>query len=1069
LNQEFVTLFQAGRYQEALALEERALEIFEKTRGPEHPDTLAILSNLGGVYRITGAYERALPLLQRALQAREKVLGPEHPDTAASLNNLGLLYYAMGRYHQALPLHRRALEIREKVRGPEHADTANSLNNLAALFQALGDYRQALPLYRRVLQIRERGCGPEHPLVAVSLHNLAAVHEYLAEYAQALPLYEGALKLREKALGPEHPETAGALDHLASLLVAMGTYDKALPLLQRALAIKEQVLGPEHPETAVTLNNLAVYYQTRGDYRQALPLSRRALAIKEKALGPEHPQTATSLNNLAGVYLELGAAAQALPLYRRALEITEKTLGPEHPQTAVCLNNLAVQHRVLGEYDQALPLYLRALEIREKSLGPEHPDLAAGLNNLALLYMVTGAVAEALPLCQRSLKIVEKSLGPGHAYNLALNNLGSLYLVSKDYETAAAYFRQSRHLPGLTEAALARGQPEEALKLLQEQSLTWRDPPLKQAQHQTQTGAALAGVGRLKDAALALRRAVAGVEDLRRLAPGEREGFFRAGIPGGLVRPYRGLVAALAEMSLKNEALPPDLREYGPEAKDAAFFFAEGAKARVLLEAMAQAAQRQSRAGIPEEWRRREEGLLQRLAALDKQWDQALEGGEEAGKEARAGKERLNLELKALVKELRRKYPVYAALHYPQPLPGADLPLQDNETLLEFALTDAAGYVFVVRRGGVKDLVKIPLGREELEAKVKAFMEPLVNRRPHDFSLEQARELYSLLLAGALKDVKESGRVIIVPDGVLGLLPFEALALKAGEGLKDSVFVGDRYSLSYYQSAAVLALKRTLKEERAGRLLFALGNPVFSPQDPRWTPGAGGEKTAAPAVRGKGQAAFKTLAAREEWGRTRSGGQGQELTYDPLPETEEEVRAIAGLLGVKAAPPDVLLNLQANETSLKKSPLQEYRYLHFATHADFPGQVQGIQEPFILLGQVGNEGRDNGFLTLGKVLGLKLRADLVVLSACLTGRGQVMEGEGVANFSRAFQHAGARSVVVSLWEVPSLEAVEGMILFYRHHKEGKPRSQALNLARRAIRAKYPQPFYWAVFILHGEG
>ena len=170
----------------------------------------------------------------------------------------------------------------------------------------------------------------------------------------------------------------------------------------------------------------------------------------------------------------------------------------------------------------------------------------------------------------------------------------------------------------------------------------------------------------------------------------------------------------------------------------------------------------------------------------------------------------LTAALKTLVQELRQHYPVYAALHYPQPLPAADLPLRENEVLLEFALGEAESFVFVVRKGGVKRLVKIPHGREELEAKVKAFMEPLINREPDRFSLKQAQELYSLLLAQALKEVKENDRVIIVPDGILGLLPFEALVLKKGTGLTDSVFVGDRYTLSYYQSAAVLALKRRL-------------------------------------------------------------------------------------------------------------------------------------------------------------------------------------------------------------------------------------------------------------------
>ena len=1146
-------LYQAGRYQEALPLQQRALEILETALGPEHPDTVIVLSNLAGIYRMAGAYDRSLPLFQRALQTREKILGPVHPDTATSLNNLATLYQDMGAYGQALPLYQRALQIREKVRGPEHPDTAHSLNTLAALHQAMGGYQQALPLYQRALKIREKALGPEHPLTATSLNNLAAVYVDLAAYGQALPLYERALKIREKVLGPEHPDTAGSLDNLAWLQEALGAYDQALPLYQRALEIREKVLGPEHPATAVSLGNLAGLYQARSDYQQALalyqralkitektlgpehpgtatslnnlallqqsmgayekalPLYQRALKIREKAEGPEHPDTANSLNNLGGLHRDLGAYEQALPLYqralgirekalgpqhldtanslfnlaeifsdlgaydqaqplyRRALEIVEKTLGPDHPKTALCLNNLAVQYRVMGEYDQALPLYRRALEIREKTLGPEHPDTAASLNNLALLYMVMGAYDQALPLYQRSLKIREKTLGPEHSHNVAINNLASLYLLRKDYETAEAYFRQSRHIAGLVEVALARGQPGEALKLLQDRSPTWRDLPVKQVQYYTQMGAALAGVGRLGDGALALHRAVEGAEDLRRRAPGERAGFFRAGIPGGFVRPYRSLVAALAEMSLKKEALPGELKEYGPEAKDAAFFFAEGTKARALLETMAQAARQQSRAEIPAELRQREEGLLNRLAALDNQWQQASKGGEEAVKEVQDRKAGLAAELKALIKELREKYPAYAALHYPQPLPAAALPLKENETLLEFALGENASFVFVVRKGGVKNLVKIPLGREALEAKVKAFMGPLINRRPDRFSLEQAQELYSLLLAGALGEVREKDRVIIVPDGILGLVPFEALVIRAGTGLQDSVFVGDRFTLSYYQSAAVLALKRTLKEERAGRLLFALGNPVFSPQDPRCTAGPGG-KTPAAGVRGGGPAAFRALADREEWGQiTRGGGQGRELRYEPLPETEDEVRAIAGLLGVKAAPPDVLLNLQANETIFKKSPVQDYRYLHFATHADFPGRVQGVREPFILLGQVGNEGRDNGFLTLSKVLDLQLKAEMIVLSACLTGRGKVMEGEGVVNFSRAFQHAGAQSVVVSLWEVASLEAVEFMTRFYGLLQEGKPRAEAMDLARRAMKAKYPQPFFWAVFILHGEG
>jgi tetratricopeptide (TPR) repeat protein len=1155
LGQQALELYQAGRYQEALPLQQRALELNEKILGPEHPETVTGLNNLAGIYEALGAFAKALALHQRALAIREKALGPEHPDTAASLNNLAALYWAMAAYDQALPLYQRALAIREKVLGPEHPNTSVSLNNLAMLYHSKGAYDQALPLFQRALAIREKVLGPEHPATATSLSNLAGLYEDqgaygkalplyqralkiaekalgpdhprtaiclnnlalqyrgLGDYNQALPLYQRALAIREKALGPEHPDTAVSLNNLAELYEAMGAYDQVLPLYQRALAIREKALGPEHPDTATGINNLAMFYETLGAYEKALPLYQRALSIYEKALGPEHPETATGLNNLARLhqamgaydlalpfyqralairekaqgpehaataislsslavlYENLGAYDQALPLQQRALKIHEKAVGPEHPDTASALNNLGALYKGVGAYDLALPLYQRALQIREKVLGPEHADTANILNNLAILYQIMGAFEQALPLYQRSLQIIEKSLGPEHPHAVvAVSNLGALYLARKDYKTAAAYFQRGRSTGGLVELWLAQGQPGKALKLLQEKTPTWRDYPTKQVQYYTQRGLALAGEGRLGEAALDLRQAVEGVEDLRRRAPGERAGFFQAGIYGGYVRPYRGLVTVLGEMSLKTEVLPPALREYGPGPQEAAFYFAESTKGRALLETMAQGARQQTRAEIPAELRQREDSLLNRLTALSAQREKALKGGEAAIKEVDDKKAGLTAELKTLVQELRQRYPVYAALHYPQPLPAADLPLKENEVLLEFALGDAETFVFVVRKGGVKGVVKIPCGREELAAKVKAFMEPLINRDPDRFSLPQAHELYALLLAQVLGEVKETDRVIIVPDGILGLLPFEALALKQGTGLKDTVFVGDRYTLSYYQSAAVMALKRTLKAPRAGRPLFALGNPVFSRQDARLAPeGQKGGPESTP-VRGASPAAFRALAASQEWGKTtRTGKTGEELVYPALPETEDEVLAIARLFAIEPSPPDVLLDLKANETILRQSPLPEYRYLHFATHADLPGRVQGIREPFLLLGQVGNTGQDNGFLTLSKVLGLKLKAEMVVLSACLTGRGTVMEGEGVVNFSRSFQHAGAQSVLVSLWEVASLEAVEFMTRFYGHLKEGKPRGEALQQARREIKAKYPQPFFWAVFILHGEG
>ena len=485
---------------------------------------------------------------------------------------------------------------------------------------------------------------------------------------------------------------------------------------------------------------------------------------------------------------------------------------------------------------------------------------------------------------------------------------------------------------------------------------------------------------------------------------------------------------------------------------------------------MAESHRGKAGAHIPPQLRQEEQSLINQLSLIDSDWELAYKQGEHALKDLKERKRIFTDQFNSLVKKLRDSYPRYAALHYPSPLPPENLPLKDNEVLLEYSLGRRAGYLFVVRKGGVKRLIKLPVKGKVLKEKVRNFLEPINAIDFKNFSVKQASELYQILLSEAFKDIKRGEKVIIVPDGILGLIPFEALVTKKGKGIKDSVYVGDRYIISYYQSATVLALQRTLKDVQAKRILFALGNPIYHKKDFRYTDFKQGKTRAAVSPKDREKFAFRGLSTGKKWGKTgKDATRGRELLYPPLFETETEVREIAEIFNVKPNPPDVLLGVNASETSFLKSPLHDYRYIHFATHADSLGNVQGVQEPFILLGQVENDKKDDGFLTLSEVLGLNLDAEIVALSACITGRGEVIEGEGVANFARAFQHAGARSILVSLWEVASMQAVDYMKSYYRHIKAGKSRGEALRLARGELKKKNPNPFFWAVFILHGEG
>jgi tetratricopeptide (TPR) repeat protein/CHAT domain-containing protein len=402
LNQQVSQLIEKGKYQEAIPIAKRAVEVAKRVRGSHRTETAVALNNLGFLYKKIGDYAKAVPLYQEALRICQEILGPEHPAMAVGLNNLAGLYWETHEYAKAEPLYQEALRIRQKVLGSENPDTASSLDNLALLYLDMHEYAKAEPLLQEALRIRQKVLSSEHPDTAQSFNNLALLYWTMGEYAKAEPLYQEALRIRKKVLGSEHPDTATSLSSLAALYRAIGEYAKAEPLYQEALRIFRKVLGEEHPDTAYSLNNLAVLYWGMGEYAKAEPLFQEALRIFRKVLGEEHPDAAYSLNDLAGLYLDMGEYAKAEPLYQEALRIRKKVLGSEHPDTATSLNDLAALYRAIGEYAKAEPLYQEALRIRKKVLGPEHPYTATSLDNLALLEFDLGRINEATALARRA-------------------------------------------------------------------------------------------------------------------------------------------------------------------------------------------------------------------------------------------------------------------------------------------------------------------------------------------------------------------------------------------------------------------------------------------------------------------------------------------------------------------------------------------------------------------------------------------------------------------------------------------------------------------------------------------
>jgi CHAT domain-containing protein/Tfp pilus assembly protein PilF len=954
-----------------------------------------------------------------------------------------LRLHATGHYADAVPWLERALATWEAALGKNHPDVAAPLNNLAVLYFAQGNHARVEPLYERALAIWEAALGKNHLHVATALNNLAVLYKAQGNHARAEPLYERALVIREAALGKSHPDVAASLNNLAGLYEAQGDYARAEPLAERALAIRGAALGVSHPDVAASLNNLAVLYKAQGNYGQAEPLYESALVIREAALGKSHPDVAASLNNLAGLYEAQGNYARAEPLYERALAIGEAALGVNHPDVAASLNNLAVLYFAQGNHARAEPLYERALAIWEVALGVNHPDVAASLNNLAVLYKAQGNYGQAEPLYERALVIREAALGKNHPNVAAsLNNLAELYGAQGDYARAELLVERAL---AIWEAALGKNHPHVATALnnlarfrLAQQHLSAALPLLKRAFSVSEAHLRQEVFGfseaRLADALRLLR---ANEESLYRLARAH---------PGNARVRQLALSAALLRKSRSVEEISNT--------------------SRIIYRGLGQG----------------ERETFERLSALRTQFATlSLNGpGQLAPAEYQRRLKGLSDQGDALEADLARSSEPLRALHaLPPPSAIVDrvaAALPKNSALVEFVAyrdrqTDELRYLALVlfAKGHTQALDLGPAGAIDHAARRlhDALAGPVEDYRP------AAQELYELAFRPLVPLLGKVRRLFLSPDGQLSLIPFAALS-------DGTDFLVDTFDLTYLTSGKDLL--RRPKDISPARSVVVLADPDFNSPPAASSP----PKEDTPAERSVSlERFFSTLRS--------------DLTdqpWPPLPGTRKEAEAIQRLLPEA----QLLLGHDATKEALLKLPTPGL--LHIATHGFFledapaaPAEVRAVKhfgavgesspkhrppDPLLRSGlvlagvhaseaQPGSRGREDSLVTALELAGLNLwGTQLVVLSACDTGRGDVKLGQGVYGLRRALVAAGAETVVTSLWKVNDETTRELMEGYYERLLAGKGRATALREAMKALRQKQPHPHHWAPFIVIGQ-
>jgi CHAT domain-containing protein/Flp pilus assembly protein TadD len=445
LNAQGKKLLAAGKYDEAIAAEEKSLAILEKTNAAGNAEIADALNGIGLIYSEKGDYKKAEQFFNRALEIYEKVFGEDHFFVAAVFNNLAANYRALGEFEKAEASYQRALTIDEEKFGADNLKVGTILGNLAYLYYVKGDYSKAEEPYNRSLAISEKHLGAESFDAAVTLNNLALLYRVRGDYAKAISFFQRAEAIAEKTLGADHPSVAKMLSNLATCYSDNGDYETAEQILKRVLAVREKTFGAESPDYASALNNLGTLYVNKRDYERAESFFQRALVIREKKLGSEHPLVAETLSNLADVYRTRSELGKVEPLLRRALEIIEKKFGKENASAAPILLNLGSLYFQTGDYKQAETFFQSSLATFEKSNGAAHPFTARPLASLAMLYAAKGDLAQALAFQEKYLAIRER--------NLELNlYIGSerqkfAYMESLSQDLSSAISLQTQFMP----------------------------------------------------------------------------------------------------------------------------------------------------------------------------------------------------------------------------------------------------------------------------------------------------------------------------------------------------------------------------------------------------------------------------------------------------------------------------------------------------------------------------------------------------------------------------------------------------------------------------------------------
>jgi len=785
-------------------------------------------------------------------------------------------------------------------------------------------------------------------------------------------------------------------------------YEDAEKSYLKGLNIRENVFEENNYYVATSLSGLALVYNATYRYEEAESLFLRALNIYDKIFSEDHISKATCLHNLATLYRDTGRHNDAELMFSKSLEITENIYGKNHPDVAATLNNLALIYRDTARYKKAESSFKSALKITEKVFGKDHPRTATCLNNLAGIYRFTGRYKESEDSYKRSLEIITKAFGADHHYvATGMINLALTYGESQRHQDSHRLYTSGMSLKGKTRDSVF-------LLLSERQKIKY----IKRNE------------GNLHGfinhtASYMLTNNLAKCETL--------DAWIR----------WKGIVAETQGRYIDaiKHSDNPDIKQQFVE-----LISIRRSIAKFQLSGPGKINHEDYNKKL-KELERKKENLEIKLTKLSENF--ALE----------------KMMGKADVKSISEILPEDSVY-----LDFANINIYDFKNR-KWDKTKYLAFVLIPGKSPVVELIEI--GKtDDVDSIINDYLGE-IHKAFHSIEGELhaiSKDMYKSIISPIEPYIKGKKHLYISPDADLNLIPFEVLVTP------DNKYLMEDYSINYVAAGRDIVRFKDTTVAKGDVLIMA---------DPDYDLGLEEIKKV------KDELNIKEAIVRSSVSRDAKG-----LSFERLSATRKEADKIEELLESRDNDKLNVDNYQDNE-ALEEVLLQveSPRILHLSTHGYFLGKEDikilqrwqtsfdinkikdiGIENPMlrsgIALAGVNasiKEGRDDGLVSAEKILGLNLKGtELVVLSACNTGVGGVQSGEGVFGLKRSFILSGAKTVVMSLWSVPSKETSELMIDFYTLMSNGKSKAEALKQAKLNMKAKNPNPFFWGAFVMVGN-